>query len=134
MAQEAWKGDRADAAKYKFAMEATVVEALAEVAHGWEDFTQDVVRQQGLAKDHDDKFQREIATEVGITVVIGVITFGAGAVLKASLFAARLAKWAHEVELLRRVLQSRFGQTMTPVGRRRRWPSRCGSRPGWPAT
>jgi hypothetical protein len=117
VADAAWKGDRADAMKYKFCLEATVVDAVTQVTHAWEDFTQDVVRQQGLAKDHDDKLKREVATEVGITIVVGIVTFGAGAVIKGSLFAAKLAKWARDVEILRRALQSRHAQTLAGIAR-----------------
>jgi hypothetical protein len=117
VADAAWKGDRADAAKYKFALEASVLEPIIEVAHAWEDFTQDAVRQQRLAKDHDDKFKREIATELAITVAVGVISFGAGALIKGSLFAAKLGKWARDVEVLRKALETRHGQTLARVGR-----------------
>jgi hypothetical protein len=44
VADAAWKGDRADAAKYKFCLESTIIESIRDVTHGWEDFTQDVVR------------------------------------------------------------------------------------------
>lgn len=117
VADAAWQGDRADAAKFKFCTEAQIVEAIRDVAHGWEDFTQDVARQQGLAKDHDDKFKREVATEVGITIVVGIITFGAGALVKGTMFAAKLAKWARDVEILRKAMQSRHGETLIKIGR-----------------
>jgi hypothetical protein len=117
VADAAWQGDRADAAKYKFCTEASIVEAIRDVTHGWEDFTQDVARQQGLAKDHDDKFKREVATEVGITILVGIITFGAGALVKGSLFAAKLAKWARDVEILRKAMQSRYGEVFVNVSR-----------------
>jgi hypothetical protein len=117
VADAAWKGDRAEAMKYKFCLEATVVDAVGAVTHAWEDFTQDVVRQQGLAKDHDDKLKREVATEVGITILVGIVTFGAGAVIKGSLFAAKLAKWARDVEILRKAMQSHHAQTLLDIAR-----------------
>jgi hypothetical protein len=115
VADAAWKGDRAEAMKYKLCLETTAVEAVLAVTHAWEDFTQDVVRQQGLAKEHDDKLKREVATEIGITVVVGIITFGAGAALKGAAFAAKLAKWARDVEVLRKAMESRHGATLTRI-------------------
>jgi hypothetical protein len=115
VADAAWQGNRADAAKYKFAMEASIVESIGAVAHGWEDFIQDVVRQQGLAKDHDDKFKREVAAEIAITVAVGLITFGAGALIKGTMFAAKLARWADEVAAIQALMRTGLGRTMSRV-------------------
>lgn len=62
LADAAWHGDRGDAAKFHFCVEATVVEAIGNTIHGWEDFTQDVVRFQRQAEAHDAEFKKMLAT------------------------------------------------------------------------
>jgi hypothetical protein len=110
-----WSGDRAEASLEKLRVESDIVGAIRDVAHCWEDFTQDVVRQQGLAKQHDDELKAEVKREVAIMVVAGSISFGVGAVARAAWFTTRLAKWAHDVDVLRRAIQSSRMATVNRV-------------------
>jgi hypothetical protein len=119
VADAAWKGDRADAAKYKFCLEETIAESMRDVTHGWEDYTQDVVRLQRLARDQDVKFLKEVATEVGITILTAVVTFGASALFRGALFVEKLMVWAKEIDALRAIIETRFGQTVARLAETR---------------
>jgi hypothetical protein len=114
VAGTAWKGGRAQVAMTKFALEHEMVTGLATMAHGWEDFTQDVVRQQRVAKQHDDHLKAEIKKELAIDAVVGVITLGAGALIKGAFFVGKMVAWAEEVAALRVLMKSSF---VAAVGR-----------------
>jgi hypothetical protein len=117
VADAAWQGLRAEMTKYKFGLEGEVIDSITEITRTWETFAHELVEQQRQAQEHDEALQRELLAELAITIVAGALTWGFGAAVSAGIFAARLARWAHEIELLRTVLSSRFAERLTAVGR-----------------
>jgi hypothetical protein len=106
VADAAWKGDRAEAVKYKLCLEGMAVEAIQEATHRCEDFTQYVVRLQRAAKSHDDDLKRWVMTEIAIGIAAGLISFGAATVVKGAAFALKMGQWAQKMQRLSTLLRS----------------------------
>jgi hypothetical protein len=120
VAEGAWKGDRANAVKFHFGAELLVVEGIRDATHGWEDFSQQIHLQQRLAQDQDAKFRRMLYTELAISGALLVITLGAGTILRAATFTARLlhvgAEFQRAQRFIRGLHEATYGRMVTQLG------------------
>ena len=119
VAQRAWEGPRAEAAKFKFAMESEQVTAINNVTWSWERYVHDLVTEQREAKKEDERLVNEIRDE-GFAIAIGtVLTRGASNTLVAGVAVARRSAWvlaklksfSRRMDTLRRSRVGRFWAT-----------------------
>ena len=119
VAQRAWEGPRAEAAKFKFAMESEQVTVINNVTWSWERYVHDLVTEQREAKKEDERLVNEIRDE-GFAIAIGtVLTRGASNTLVAGVAVARRSAWvlaklksfSRRMDTLRRSRVGRFWAT-----------------------
>jgi hypothetical protein len=118
VADKFWNGDRANAVKFHFGAELLVVEGIRDAVHDWEDASQRIHDQQRFAKDCDDKFVRTMWTELAIDAALLVMTLGAGTVIRAGEFVARLVALTDEFNTARNAMRAAHAATFGRMAER----------------
>jgi hypothetical protein len=98
LANEAWQGPRAEAADFKFVVEAELLWPLRDAVWLWETFVHDLVTSQREARKRDLKLRKDILSEVPALVIGGAV----GIAIKAILGAAKAWKAARVANLVRK--------------------------------
>jgi hypothetical protein len=98
VANEAWKGPRAEAADFKFVVEAELLWPLRDAVWRWETYTHDLVTAQREARKRDLKLRKDILSEVPALVIGGAV----GIAIKSIMGAAKAWKAARVANLVRK--------------------------------